>query len=44
MSSNTGVTEGLQYETGAAISCLANICTPDLANDLLSDLYGMMNR
>eukprot|EP00808_Paulinella_micropora_P018737 g66473.t1 len=35
--------QGLQYETGAAISCLASICTPDLAKDLLSDIYGMMN-
>ena len=36
--------DGLQYETGAAISCLACICTPDLGMDLLSDIYGMMNR
>lgn len=35
--------EGFQYETGAAISCLANIVTPDLAQDLLSDVYTLMN-
>jgi AP-3 complex subunit delta len=41
----TGITNaaGLQYETGAAISCLANIVTQDLAMDLLADIYGMMN-
>lgn len=35
--------EGFQYETGAAISCLANIVTPDLAEGLLADVYGLMN-
>jgi AP-3 complex subunit delta-1 len=44
VSMDSATTEGLKYETGAALSCLANICTPDLAQDLLSDLYGMMNR
>lgn len=39
----TMAVEGFQYETGAAISCLANIVTPDLAQDLLSDVYGLMN-
>jgi len=43
VSTDSATTEGLKYETGAALSCLANICTPDLAQDLLSDLYGMMN-
>lgn len=42
--SNTGDSlDGAQYETGSAITCLASICTPDLAMDLLSDLYSMMN-
>ena len=41
--SATMAVEGFQYETGAAISCLANIVTPDLAQDLLSDVYGLMN-
>jgi len=36
--------EGQQYEIGGALSCLANIVTPDLAQDLLSDIYGLMNR
>eukprot|EP01006_Ploeotia_vitrea_P054875 TRINITY_DN67928_c5_g3_i4.p1 TRINITY_DN67928_c5_g3~~TRINITY_DN67928_c5_g3_i4.p1 ORF type:complete len:1320 (+),score=806.53 TRINITY_DN67928_c5_g3_i4:31-3960(+) len=41
---NTGsFVEGAQYETGAAISCLASICTRDLAEDLLHDIYGMLN-
>jgi len=35
--------EGFQYETGAAISCLANIVTPDLAQDLLADVYSLIN-
>jgi len=35
--------EGFQYETGAAISCLANIVTADLAEGLLSDVYALMN-
>jgi AP-3 complex subunit delta-1 len=42
-SSNSVNSEGIQYETGAAISCLANICTPDLAVDLLNDIYTLMN-
>jgi len=35
--------EGFQYEIGAAVSCLANIVTPDLAQDLLADVYGLIN-
>ena len=35
--------DGLQYETGAAISCLAHIATPDLAMDLLNDVYTLMS-
>eukprot|EP01027_Heterolobosea_sp_BB2_P010522 GEZU01015435.1.p1 GENE.GEZU01015435.1~~GEZU01015435.1.p1 ORF type:complete len:639 (-),score=149.75 GEZU01015435.1:1263-3179(-) len=27
-----------QYEAGIAINCLANICTPDLARDLVADV------
>ena len=42
-SSGSTSSEGLQYDAGAAISCLANIVTPDLAMDLLSDIYGLMN-
>lgn len=32
-----------QYETGEALNCLANICTPDLARDLASDVVAMLN-
>ncbi len=31
------------WETGAAISCLSNICNRDLAKSLLNDIYGMLN-
>lgn len=31
------------YESAVAINCLANICTPDLARDLVSDAAGMLN-
>ena len=31
------------YETGEALNCLANICTPDLARDLASDILMMLN-
>jgi len=43
VSGDSSITDGLQYEIGAAIGCLANIATPGLAEDLLSDIYGMMN-
>ncbi len=36
LSENSEITEGKQYETGAALTCLSNIVTPDLAQDLLS--------
>lgn len=39
-----GLHEGGMYESGAAINCLANICTPYLAETLLEDIYSMMNR
>lgn len=42
-SSNAEITDGLQYEAGAALSCLASIVTPDLAQALLNDIYAMMN-
>ncbi|KAH3732797.1 delta adaptin [Pelomyxa schiedti] len=32
-----------QWETGAALNCLANICTPDLARDLAADLLPICN-
>ena len=38
------LTEGMFYETGAAINCLSNICTETIANNLLPEIYGMMNR
>lgn len=31
------------YEAGLAISCLSNICTPDLARDLAADVVTMLN-
>jgi AP-3 complex subunit delta-1 len=40
---NSASTEGSQFEVGCAINCLSNICNPELAQELLSDLYGMMN-
>ena len=43
-SSSVPSAEGAQYEVGAALDCLANICTPQLATDLLSDIYAIMNR
>eukprot|EP01084_Bolivina_argentea_P017444 32578_1 len=39
----SGVKEGSMYESGCAINCLANICTPYLAETLLEDIYSMMN-
>ncbi len=30
------------FEVGTAINCIANICTPDLARDLLSDMATML--
>jgi len=38
------LTEGMFYETGAAINCLSNICTETIATNLLPEIYGMMNR
>jgi AP-3 complex subunit delta-1 len=32
-----------QYETGLAIHCLSNICTPDLARDLVSEIVSLLN-
>lgn len=32
-----------QYESGLAINCLANICTPDLARDLAGDIVNALN-
>ncbi|KAL6061399.1 AP-3 complex subunit delta-1 [Balamuthia mandrillaris] len=37
------LTQSNQYEVGIAISCLACICTPDLARDLAADVVGMLN-
>lgn len=37
------LTSSNQYEVGLAISCLANICTPDLARDLVSDVEALLN-
>eukprot|EP01006_Ploeotia_vitrea_P035752 TRINITY_DN65931_c11_g1_i1.p1 TRINITY_DN65931_c11_g1~~TRINITY_DN65931_c11_g1_i1.p1 ORF type:complete len:1157 (+),score=279.43 TRINITY_DN65931_c11_g1_i1:72-3542(+) len=31
-----------QYEAGLALSTLANVCTPDLARDLVSDVVGLL--
>lgn len=31
------------FEVGVAINCLANICTPDLARDLCSDIVQLLN-
>lgn len=36
--------DGFIYESGQATNCLSNICTPALAETLLEDVYGMMNR
>ena len=41
---NIALQEGGMYESGCAINCLANICTPYLAETLLEDIYSMMNR
>jgi AP-3 complex subunit delta-1 len=35
--------DGQIFEAGSALSCLANVVTPDLAKDLLNDVYSMMN-
>jgi AP-3 complex subunit delta-1 len=32
-----------QYDAGIAINCLANVCTPDLARDLATDIVALMN-
>lgn len=32
-----------QYAAGLAITCLANIATPDLARDLVSDVVTLLN-
>lgn len=32
----------LQYDVGLAINCLANIATPGLARDLISDLVQLL--
>jgi AP-3 complex subunit delta len=32
-----------QFEIGVALNCLANIITPDLARDLVSEIVAMMN-
>ena len=42
-SGHTGMTEGIMYENGCALNCLANIVTADLGKDLLNDVYTMMN-
>eukprot|EP01088_Endostelium_zonatum_P008528 TRINITY_DN2157_c0_g1_i1.p1 TRINITY_DN2157_c0_g1~~TRINITY_DN2157_c0_g1_i1.p1 ORF type:complete len:1133 (-),score=450.35 TRINITY_DN2157_c0_g1_i1:58-3456(-) len=34
---------GNQFESGLAINCLANICTPDLARDLADDIVKALN-
>lgn len=34
---------GNQYEAGLAIQCLSNICTPDLARDLVSEIVSLLN-
>jgi AP-3 complex subunit delta-1 len=34
---------GSQYETGLVIQCLSNICTPDLARDLVSEIVSLLN-
>jgi AP-3 complex subunit delta-1 len=31
------------YEQGLALSCLSNICTPDLARDILSDVANLLS-
>eukprot|EP01065_Artemidia_motanka_P048353 TRINITY_DN7764_c3_g1_i2.p1 TRINITY_DN7764_c3_g1~~TRINITY_DN7764_c3_g1_i2.p1 ORF type:complete len:1286 (+),score=583.90 TRINITY_DN7764_c3_g1_i2:117-3974(+) len=31
-----------QYEAGLALSCLSNICTPDLARDLVADVANLL--
>ncbi len=31
------------YETGIALNCLSNICTPELARDLVPDVVSMLN-
>jgi len=38
-----GMTEGLMFESGCALACLAQIVTPDLSKDILNDIYLMMN-
>jgi len=37
------MTSSNQYEAGVAISCLSNICTPELARDLAADVVTMLN-
>lgn len=31
-----------QFETGMALNCLSNVCTPDLARDLVSDVIALL--
>jgi AP-3 complex subunit delta-1 len=31
------------FESGIAMNCLSNICTPELARDLASDVVALMN-
>lgn len=40
---SAALAEGMQYEAGAALSCLACIVTPDLAEQLLSDVLTLLN-
>eukprot|EP01119_Soliformovum_irregulare_P006547 TRINITY_DN1867_c0_g1_i1.p1 TRINITY_DN1867_c0_g1~~TRINITY_DN1867_c0_g1_i1.p1 ORF type:complete len:1143 (+),score=392.91 TRINITY_DN1867_c0_g1_i1:240-3431(+) len=37
------MTSANQFEAGVAASCLANICTPELAKDLAADVVTMLN-
>jgi len=37
------LTSSNQYEVGLAIQCLSNICTPDLARDLVSEIVSLLN-
>jgi AP-3 complex subunit delta-1 len=32
-----------QFEVGMALTCLANICTPELAHDIVSDVVTLLN-
>lgn len=37
------LTSANQYEAGLALYCIASICTPDLAKDLVSDVVQLLN-